>query len=47
MTTKKDYYNIDDAYKLGTTPITIKIISKKEKEQIMKKKRSKLWIGKY
>lgn len=38
MATKKDYYNIDDAYKLGTTKITIKIISKKEKEQIMENK---------
>ena len=35
MATKKDYYNIDNAYKLGTTTTIIKIISKKEKEQIM------------
>ena len=35
MATKKHYYNIDDAYKLGTTTTTIKIISKKEKEQTM------------
>lgn len=36
MATKKDYYNIDDAYKLGTTTITIKISKRRNRKNVLK-----------